>query len=136
MNVIERWHELVEKADPSLLDELLAPDCVFHSPVVHTPQHGAELTRLYLTGAMHVLGAGDGFRYEREIIGESNACLEFVTEVDGIIINGVDLIAWNQAGQITDFKVMIRPLKAINLLHGKMKSMLEQLSDGFRPQGQ
>lgn len=136
MNVIERWHEVVDQADAALLDELLAPDCVFHSPVVHTPQEGAELTKLYLTGAMHVLGAGGEFHYEREIISDGQACLEFVTVVDGITINGVDLISWNEVGQITDFKVMIRPLKAINLLHGKMKAMLEQLADGFRPQGQ
>lgn len=135
MTAIEQWHEVVQKGDPDMLDALLAPECVFHSPVVHTPQEGAELTKLYLTGAMHVLGNED-FKYAREIVSDSHACLEFVTEVDGIVINGVDMISWNDQGQITDFKVMVRPLKAINMLHGKMKAMLEQLAADFKPQGQ
>ncbi len=122
---IAAWHALVQAKNPALLDALLAEDVVFHSPVVHTPQQGIALTRQYLTAAMHVL-ASDGFRYVREVVGEHDAVLEFETHIDGILINGVDLIRWNDAGKIVDFKVMVRPLKAVNKLHAQMAAMLEQ----------
>lgn len=121
------WHGLVNSSDMIGLDGLLADDVVFHSPVVFSPQEGKELTLMYLTAAFHVLG-GDHFEYLREVVGESDAVLEFKAIVDGIEINGVDMISWNSAGQINDFKVMVRPLKAINLLHQKMRDMLSQLS--------
>jgi hypothetical protein len=126
MNTLARWHEIIKQGDPALLDEILADDCVFHSPVVHTPQEGRELTRLYLTGAMHVLN--DGFHYVKEVVSDRHAVLEFVCEVDGITVNGVDIISFNEQGKIEEFKVMVRPLKAINMLHAKMRDMLEQLS--------
>ncbi|MGH7319608.1 MAG: nuclear transport factor 2 family protein [Candidatus Rokuibacteriota bacterium] len=124
-NPIERWHRIVDARDLSGLDDLLAEDVVFHSPVVHSPQRGRELTNMYLTAALSVLG--DGFHYVREVVGERDAVLEFVTEIDGIHVNGVDLVRWNDDGRIVDFKVMVRPLKAINLLHRKMGEMLESL---------
>ena len=120
------WHRLLRERDAAGLPALLADDVVFHSPVVHTPQRGKAITATYLTGAMHVLNNAS-FRYQREVVGSNDAALEFVTEVDGIVINGVDLIRWNDAGQITDFKVMVRPLKAMNLLHQKMAQMLQQM---------
>lgn len=121
---LEEWHRIVRERDPEGLDDLLADDVVFHSPVVHTPQRGKPLTAMYLAAAVIVLGQ-PSFRYLREIVGTSEAVLEFVVEVDGIEINGVDMIRWNEAGRITDFKVMIRPLKAINLIHQKMAAMLQ-----------
>ncbi len=123
---IQAWHAIVRSRDMAALDALLHDDVVFHSPVVHTPQRGKAITALYLTGAMQVLNTSS-FRYEREIVGERDAVLEFVTEIDGLVINGIDLIRWNDAGQIIDFKVMVRPLKAVNLLHQKMGEMLQQL---------
>ena len=120
------WHRLVETHDASGLNALLAEDAVFHSPVVHTPQRGRAVTAMYLTAAFQVF-FGESFRYVREIVGASDAVLEFETEIDGIVVNGVDLIKWNPAGQITDFKVMIRPLKAVNLIHQRMASMLDSL---------
>jgi hypothetical protein len=125
-DTVEKWHALLESQDLSRLDELLADDVVFHSPVVHTPQRGKALTTLYLTGAYHVL-LNSGFRYVREVVSDTDAVLEFVGEIDGIHINGVDMFHWNTDGAIDDFKVMVRPLKAINLLHGLMAKMLEQL---------
>ncbi|MGH7857949.1 MAG: nuclear transport factor 2 family protein, partial [Candidatus Binatia bacterium] len=101
-NAIASWHKIVNAKDLSGLDDLLAEDVLFHSPVVHTPQRGRDLTTMYLTAALAVLG--DGFRYVREIVGERDAVLEFVTEVEGIHINGVDLIRWNDDGRIVDFK--------------------------------
>lgn len=123
LDTIARWHRIVEGRDASGLDELLAEDAVFHSPVVHSPQAGKALTQLYLMGAFHVL-LNDTFRYVREIVGERDAALEFVVEVEGIRVNGVDLIRWGEDGKIVDFKVMLRPLKAINLVHQKMAAML------------
>jgi hypothetical protein len=122
------WHKVVENQETGLLEELLADDVVFHSPVVHTPQEGKAITLLYLTAAAEVLG-GDGFHYVREVIDGRNAVLEFKTEIGGIQINGVDMIHWDEQGQIDDFKVMVRPLKAINLLHRMMGEMLEKLAN-------
>ena len=130
--VIDAWHHLVQHRDMAALKTLLADDVVFHSPVVHTPQRGKAITTQYLTGAMQVLN-NEHFRYEREIVGERDAVLEFSTELDGIQINGVDLIRWNEAGQIVDFKVMVRPLKALNAVHQKMGEMLVRLDQAPTP---
>jgi hypothetical protein len=121
---IETWHRALEAKDTRLLDALLADDCVFVSPVVHTPQIGKKITKAYLTAAFFVFG-NPSFRYVRQIRGERDAMLEFELELDGIAINGVDLLHWNDAGQVTEFKVMIRPLKAINLIHQKMGAALQ-----------
>jgi ketosteroid isomerase-like protein len=123
---IDAWHEIVAARNAAALDDVLADDAVFHSPVVHSPQKGKQLTKLYLSAAMMVLG-NSNFTYVREVVGHSDAVLEFTTELDGIQINGVDMIHWNAEGKIDDFKVMIRPLKAVNLLHGLMKQMLQQM---------
>lgn len=118
------WHAyMAAGGDPHALRDLLADDAVFHSPVVHTPQQGRDKVFAYLHAASHVLG-GDHFRYLREIVDGNQAVLEFQTELDGIQINGVDIIRWNDAGQIEDFKVMVRPLKAINKVWEKMAAML------------
>lgn len=121
---ITRWHQLVQARDARGLDTLLADDAVFHSPVVHTPQLGKSITRQYLSAALHVF-CNDTFRYVRELKSDRNAVLEFQVEIDGIAVNGVDMIKWNDAGKITEFKVMLRPLKAVNLIHQKMAAMLE-----------
>lgn len=118
------WHQLVESADPEGLDALLADDVVFYSPIVHRPQVGKTVTTLYLTAAFHVF-FNDTFRYVREVVGERDAVLEFEVEIDGIHVNGVDMITWNDEGRIVAFKVMVRPLKAINLIHEKMAAMLQ-----------
>ena len=122
-HAIETWHGLVEANDPSGLDDLLADDVVFLSPVVHTPQHGKAIAKAYLSAAFQVF-FNPSFRYVREIIGPSDAMLEFETEIDGVLVNGVDLIKWNDANQIIEFKVMLRPLKAVNLIHERMGAML------------
>lgn len=123
-HALEAWHRLVLSRDPSGLSTLLADDASFHSPVAHTPQRGKMLAAGYLAAALQVF-SNPSFRYVREIVGDSDAMLEFETEIDGILINGVDLIRWNDAGQIVDFKVMLRPLKAITLIHEKMAAMLQ-----------
>lgn len=123
-NTIESWHQIVKTRNVAGLNALLAENVVFHSPVVHTPQVGKAVTRLYLTAALSVL-FNESFRYVREIVAERNAVLEFVVEIDGISVNGVDMISWDDEGRIVDFKVMLRPLKAINLIHQKMGAMLQ-----------
>lgn len=129
---IQQWHQMLESGDFSRLDALLADDVVFHSPVVWTPQRGKNLTKLYLLGAGQVLG-NEHFEYVREIYGQNECVLEFKTQIDDIIIEGVDLIQWNEEDQITNFKVMVRPLKAINLLHQKMAEQLMAFQNQFKP---
>jgi hypothetical protein len=124
-NVIQQWHHMLQQRDFSFLNQLLSDDVVFWSPVVHRPQQGKFMTTLYLTAAYQVL-FNTSFRYVREVVGAHDAVLEFEVEIDGLLINGVDMIRWNDAGQIIDFKVMVRPLKAMNLLHQKMAEMLSQ----------
>ena len=121
---IAAWHELVRSRDPAGLEGLLDEDAVFVSPVVHGPQRGKRLAAAYLTAAFHVF-LNSTFRYVREIIGPSDAMLEFETEIDGVMVNGVDIIKWNESGRIVEFKVMIRPLKAINLVHQRMAALLQ-----------
>jgi hypothetical protein len=121
------WHRLIEDRDPSGLDALLADDAVFHSPVVHTPQRGRVLTAMYLHAAFDIL-ANPSFHYVREITGRNDAALEFETEVDGTMVNGIDLITWNDAGFIIDFKVMLRPMKAIDLVRDRMAKALQSMS--------
>jgi hypothetical protein len=124
------WHAyMAGSGDPEALKALLADDAVFHSPVVHTPQEGRDKVFAYLHAASHVLG-GDTFRYLREIVDGDQACLEFASELDGIHINGVDIIRWNEDGKISDFKVMVRPLKAINKVWEKMAAMLAAQAGG------
>lgn len=121
--ILKNWHEIVQTRNADRLDGLLADDVVFYSPVVHTPQVGKKITAMYLAAAIQVFG-NDNFRYVRELIGENDAVLEFETEIDGITINGVDMIKWNADDKIVEFKVMLRPLKAVNLIHEKMAAML------------
>jgi hypothetical protein len=128
MNTLATWHKILQNHDLALLDEVLAEDCVFLSPIVHKPQEGRELTKLYLTGALNVFN--DSFCYVKEVVTPQHAVLEFTCDLDGIIVNGVDIMTFNDAGKIVEFKVMVRPLKAINLLHQRMQAMLEQLTSG------
>lgn len=124
---IEAWHRIVEHRDVQALDALLAEEAVFHSPVVHTPQVGKPITKKYLAAAFQVF-FNQSFRYVRELQGDRDAVLEFEVELDGVTVNGVDMIKWNDAGKITEFKVMLRPLKAVNLIHQKMADMLQAQS--------
>ncbi len=126
MNPVETWHHIMQQRDPSLLNEIIAEDCVFLSPVVHTPQEGRDITILYLSGAMHVLN--DGFRYTKEVVAGNHAVLEFECVIDKIKVNGVDIMTFNDEGKITEFKVMVRPLKAVNMIHQAMGEMLQKLA--------
>ena len=123
---VQAWHALVADRSIEGLDALLADDVVFHSPIVHTPQQGRAVTKLYLSAAFQVL-FNESFTYVREVASGDSAALEFTSEIDGVVLNGIDLIRFDAEGRIVDFKVMIRPLKAIQLVHGLMARMLESL---------
>ncbi len=144
--VIENWHRLIRGEFPGGLDELLDDDVVFYSPIVYTPQRGKEITKLYLNAAGNTFGGegesgGDGvsgaagasdlsaspFRYTKQVLSGNQAVLEFETEVEGKYVNGVDIIECNAEGRIVEFRVMIRPLQAVNLMHAQMKAMLERM---------
>lgn len=141
---IENWHKCIRGQLEGGLDAILHDDCVFYSPVVFTPQRGKELTKMYLNAAGATFGGdeptkaadlslatagGDetGFRYVREVMSGNHAVLEFETQMGGKYVNGIDMITCDDDGKIVEFKVMIRPLQAINLLHQKMAAMLEQM---------
>jgi hypothetical protein len=126
IDAIATWHKLLATRDVGGLDALLADNVAFHSPVVHSPQIGKALTQRYLAAAFGVFG-NDSFHYVRELRSDHDAVLEFQVEIDGIIVNGVDIIKWNDDGKIVEFKVMLRPLKAINLIHQKMAAMLQPM---------
>ena len=121
---LSAWHELVRTQNTKGLRSVLADEVVFYSPVVHTPQVGKTITLHYLSAAFHVF-LNDTFRYVRELTGPRDAVLEFQVEIDGIDVNGVDMIKWDDEGKIVEFKVLNRPLKAVNLIHQKMAAMLQ-----------
>jgi SnoaL-like domain len=123
---IEKWHDYMKTHDGVGLDALLADDAVFESPVVFTPQRGKAKVKAYLGAASKVLG-GEGFRYTGEWRSENSAILEFEHELDGKYINGIDMIWWNEEGLISRFKVMVRPLQAVNMLHALMGERLEAM---------
>lgn len=122
---LARWHAYMDGgSDPAVLAEMLADDAVFHSPVVHTPQAGKAKVMAYLGAASGVFGNGT-FEYVREIVDGDNVMLEFTCEMDGIRVNGIDLIRFNADGKIQDFKVMVRPMKAINKVWDLMAAQLQ-----------
>jgi hypothetical protein len=121
--VIETWRAMIASRDLAELESLLGPDATFYSPIVHTPQAGRAVTAKYLRAALGVLN-NHSFRSVEEWFGASSAVLEFEVTVEGVLIDGIDLIHWSDAGQIVAFKVMAPPLKAINLVHRLMMQAL------------
>ena len=135
MNNLDRWHAHIAGELEGGLDALLADDVVFYSPIVFSAIKGKDMTKLYLSAAGNTFSDaekassdnGAKFRYSKEICDGNQMVLEFESQLDGKYINGVDIISWNDEGQITEFKVMIRPLQAVNAMHAKMKAMLEKM---------
>lgn len=122
--VIEHWHRLLHTRDAAGLADLIADDCIFQSPAIHTPQIGKAVTIKYLSAAMKVLATPD-FHYVEQWVGDCSAVLEFELAIDGIHINGVDIIHWNDANQITGFRVMVRPIKGLQTLMPAMAGVLD-----------
>ena len=132
---IKKWHDHIKGEFPGGFDEFLADDVIFYSPIVFSPQKGKDLTTLYLMAAGNTFGGDqskDGtlqessFKYTNEVLDGNQAILEFETQIDGKYVNGVDIITFNDEGKISEFKVMIRPLQAVNIIHEKMQEMLKQ----------
>ena len=126
-NLIHKWHKVIESDDLKMLDEIIADDAVFSSPVVFKPMEGKEITMMYLHAAGQSFNM-EKFKYTREIHDDMNSVLEFETYIDDISVNGVDMIEWNEDGKICNFKVMIRPFKAVQKVQEKMIEALESLS--------
>ena len=142
---IEQWHAYLRGENPDSLDDLLDDDVVFYSPIVFTPQRGKAITALYLQAAGQTLpgdqspaadhdddgGVGGNpvgeFRYTKSVLFGDTAVLEFETSVEGTYVNGVDIIRCNDEGRIIEFRVMIRPLQAVNLVHRQMAAALERM---------
>lgn len=124
---LSRWHAHVNSPDHQALWDMLHPDAVFESPVVHTPQRGREIVFNYLASADKVLG-GPGFTYTGEWLNANGAILEFENTINGIKVNGIDMITWDDQGRIVHFKVMVRPLKAIQMVHQMMGEMLQAMA--------
>ena len=124
---LARWHAVVESRDPAGLPALIAPDAVFRSPAVHTPQRGRDTVVGYLTAAFTVLGPH--LAYEREWLGVDSAVLQFRTEVGGLDVSGVDMITWDDDGRIVDFTVMVRPAKALQAVIEHMGAELLRMLD-------
>ncbi len=124
IHTLAAWHQLVADRNPAGLADLLADEVVFYSPVLHTPQAGKPITTMYLMAAFQVF-FNPSFHYVREVLGPHDAILEFDVKIDDIQVNGVDMLKWNTQGQIIEFKVMLRPLKAVNLIQQKMAAMLQ-----------
>lgn len=126
---VQTWMDWIEKGHPPAeLSQLLAEEVVFHSPVVHAPQTGKPLVMAYLVAAGQTI-LNDSFTYKRVFDGGDKAVLEFETEMDGLHVNGIDMIEWNEAGRIIDFKVMVRPLKGIQIVHQQMGEALQKIRD-------
>ena len=121
---IENWHQVMRTGNVSTLPHILHDEVIFHSPVVHTPQIGKAKVIMYLSAATCVF-EDTGFTYTREISDDGQAMLEFTSVLDGVEINGVDIVSWDKNDLITDFKVMVRPVKAVNIIWEKMGEMLE-----------
>ena len=126
-NLIHSWHEVIDSDDLNMLDSILAEDAVFSSPVVFTPMEGKEITKMYLHSAGQSFNM-EKFQYTKEIHDGMNSVLEFETYIDDISVNGVDMIEWNEDGKISNFKVMIRPFKAVQKVQEKMVEALESLN--------
>ena len=123
MDTLARWYAYADSHDPAALDALIAEAAVFQSPAVFRPLEGKAVTLKYLTAAMAVLG-NDSFRYTDEWRAERSAVLAFACTVDGMEVEGVDMIWWNEVGLIERFKVMVRPLKALGKVIERMGTAL------------
>jgi len=144
-DVVSRWHAYMRGELPGGLDELLDDEVVFYSPIVFTPQRGKQITSLYLTAAAQTFGGAEAdgdeadgaeadaayrgrFRYTKSVLSGDTAMLEFETTMKGKYVNGIDIIRCNDQDRIVEFRVMIRPLQAVNLVHEQMAARLDSMT--------
>lgn len=120
----DKWHAYMDNPTAEALSEMLHDKVTFVSPVVFTPQQGKQVTMGYLLAAGHVF-KDTQFRYTKEIEADGRMILEFEADMDGKYVNGVDIVDFDENGLITQFKVMVRPLQAVNMLWEKMGAQLQ-----------
>ncbi len=132
--MIEQWHQVVRSRDLSALPELVAENAVLYSPVIHRQIAGKKMVQMYLTAAFHTF-LNDTFTYITEAHAQpetgQKVVLEFTTQINGIFVNGIDMITFDSEGKIIEFKVMVRPFKALNLINEHMMASLEKLGMSF-----
>jgi len=121
--VIDRWLDVIENGQTAGLDDMLAEDAVFYSPAVFTPQRGRAKAAAYLRAAEHMF-AGTNFHYVNKWIDSHSAVLEFAADIDGISVEGIDILHWNDEGRLTSVKVMMRPFKGLQAVIAKMAELL------------
>jgi hypothetical protein len=115
---LDGWHRFVATGDQDPLPPLLSEHIVFRSPFVQSPIPGRTATLLVLTTVVQIF---ENFRYHRTFIGGSHdAALEFSANIGKWQLKGIDLIKFNEAGEMIEFEVMIRPIKALQALGEEM----------------
>ena len=126
---LEKWHQMIQTGDMSSLNELLADDVVFRSPVAYKPYEGKHVVFFILTNVIQVF---QDFTYHREFYteDEENVVLEFSANVSGKSLKGIDMIRFNEQGKIIDFEVMIRPMNGLAALAEQMGARLAQFQTG------
>jgi len=118
---LAKWHKFVGEQDIQALSEALADDVIFRSPVLWKPKSGRDTAILYLSSAARVL---EDFAYHRQFLGDNAVVLEFSARVGSMGLKGVDIIQFNDAGQISDFEVMVRPATGLQALGAAMAQQL------------
>jgi hypothetical protein len=118
---LARWHRFVSEKDMQALAEALADDVLFRSPFLWKPKEGKATAILYLSSAARVL---EDFSYHRQFVGDNAVVLEFSAHVGPLSVKGVDIIQFNEAGQIVDFEVMVRPANGLQALGAAMAQQL------------
>ncbi|MFG2453932.1 nuclear transport factor 2 family protein [Streptomyces sp. NPDC048512] len=121
------FRKAVEAGDLAAVEELLADDVVFTSPVAFKPYPGKPITAAILRGVWRVFS---DFRYVREIAGADGRdhALVFTAKVGDKEINGCDFLHFDEDGRIDEFMVMVRPLSAAQALSAAMGAEFEQIS--------
>lgn len=122
---LEKWHQMINTGDLANLNDLLAEDVVFRSPVAYKPYERKQVVFFILTNVIQVF---ENFTYHREFYTEdgANVVLEFSADVSGKSLKGIDMIRFNAQGKIIDFEVMIRPMSGLAALAEQMGARFAQ----------
>ncbi|PIE70114.1 MAG: hypothetical protein CSA22_09515 [Deltaproteobacteria bacterium] len=120
---LEQWHDIVFNRNLSALEEILAPDVEFHSPFMWKPKN----TRLEAVAILStVIEVFENFTYHRELTPDHRWALEFSANVGEKSLKGIDLIEFNDKGQISRFEVFIRPMNGLMALGEAMGRRLAE----------
>lgn len=128
--LLEKWHKVVFEKDLKSLNELISDRITFYSPVVFKPKNTKEEAMFVLSNVIEVLTE---FKYHREFFDGHNWALEFSAVVNGKSVKGIDLIEFNDAGQIVNFEVLIRPLSGLIALGEDMNRRFAEAGKETKP---